>query len=96
MLSKKQLIELLNSANIDFEVDQENPSIVYNDGLVEEYEKTQLPSAYLSNLNKNTFPNIRTKVSINQNKFKFSITSRLDNNFTVYGTRIEHFLGEAA
>ena len=52
MLNKEQLIGLLNSANIHFEVEQENPFIVYSNGLVEEYEQTQLPSEYLSNLNR--------------------------------------------
>lgn len=96
MLNKEQLIGLLNSANIHFEVEQENPSIVYSDGLVEEYEQTQLPSEYLSNLNQITIPMIKTKVSIDQTEFEFSITPRLDNNFTCFKAIRANLLGDAA
>lgn len=96
MLNKEQLIGLLNSANIHFEVEQENPFIVYSNGLVEEYEQTQLPSEYLSNLNQITIPTIKTKVSINQTKFEFSITPRLDDSCIGFKAIRANLLGDAA
>ncbi|HFI0289221.1 TPA: hypothetical protein ACGOVP_001996 [Streptococcus suis] len=96
MFNKEQLIKLLNSANIHFEMEQENPSIIYSNGLVEEYDNSELPSAYLSNLNQNTIPTIKTKVSINQTKLEFSMTSRFDSNFTNFRVRREILLGDAA
>lgn len=96
MLNKEQLIELLINANIDFELEQENPSIIYDNGQSESYEHTQMPSVYFSKLDQNTIPMIKTKVNLDQSKFEFSITPKLNNSFNNFKFKNIGLLGDAA
>ena len=96
MLNREQLIELLNSADVHFEVDQEEPSIVYSNGQIEKYEETQLPSGYLSNLNQSIYPKIKTKVRVEQTNFEFLIKSKVGSNSVNIRNIEMNKLGDAA
>ena len=47
MLSRKELIELLEIALLEYELDQENPGIITADGSYYSYDDIPLPSEYL-------------------------------------------------
>lgn len=96
MLSREQLIELLKGADVHFEVDQEEPFVIYSNGQIEKYEETQLPSGYLSNLNQSIYPKIKTKVSIEQINFEFFIKSKLGSNSANIRNIEMNKLGDAA
>ena len=96
MLDREQLIELLKGANVHFEVDQEEPSIIYNNWKIEKYEETQLPSGYLANLNQSIYPKIKTKVSVEQINFEFLIKSKLGSNSANIRNIEINKLGDAA
>lgn len=47
MFSREELIELLETSGFSYQVDQDNPCVVFSDGSHHSYDKLPLPSNYL-------------------------------------------------
>lgn len=50
MLTKEELRNMLDSFGITYEMDSDNPKIVYADGSSHSYDEVPLPSDYFRNL----------------------------------------------
>lgn len=47
MFSREELIELLEASGFSYQVDQENPCVMFSDGSHHSYDELPLPSDYL-------------------------------------------------